>query len=103
MINRRELMKMAWEIRKNNYSTVFGECLKAAWALLKQEATGKLWIKPGIARIYEGKNYKETRTSNVGEARKIEEEKTYNKFVAAASLVENQRDFRGILRIARSL
>lgn len=34
--NRKEIMKKAWEIKKQNTNNVFGLCLKMAWAIAKE-------------------------------------------------------------------
>ena len=39
--DRREIMKKAWEIKKENEKNIFGLCLKMAWAIAKKEAEAK--------------------------------------------------------------
>lgn len=36
--DRKEIMKKAWEIKKENEKNIFGLCLKMAWAIAKKEA-----------------------------------------------------------------
>lgn len=36
--NRKEIMKKAWEIKKENENNIFGLCLKMAWEIAKENA-----------------------------------------------------------------
>lgn len=39
--DRKEIMKKAWEIKKENEKNIFGLCLKMAWAIAKKAAEAK--------------------------------------------------------------
>jgi len=39
--NKKEIMKKAWEIKKENANNIFGLCLKMAWAIAKKAAEEK--------------------------------------------------------------